>query len=263
MDLCALSHDAGLAVVPIALLYGGGFTWSLRVKRVTFVDTLWGLSFSLIALLLFPTSAGARHLLLLAAVVAWGLRLSVHLYLRNKDKGEDDRYLAMRRASSLPFAAFALRRVFAPQAIVAYVVASPIVVGMTTTDPPGPLFWVGAAVWTLGFLFESIGDAQLSRFRRDPANKGRVLDTGLWAWSRHPNYFGDAAVWTGLWLMCAGQWQGWLTVVSPIVMTYYLYARTGKEFVEDAMARTRGPEYLDYLRRTSGFFPLPRRSPKP
>jgi steroid 5-alpha reductase family enzyme len=260
MDPRPICLNAGLAALTFALFYGAGFLVAIGRRRIAVVDTLWGLSFTAVALLLLPQEPGARPALVLLTVAIWGLRLSIHLHRRNQGKPEEPRYAAMLAESGLSFSVFALRRVFLPQSVVGLVVSAPIIVAMATREPVRPLFWVGVAVWSLGFVLEAIGDAQLERFRSEPANRGRILDTGLWAWSRHPNYFGEATVWTGLWLMSVGNVAGWLAVVSPLILTYYLVARTGIAYLERAMAARRGPEYEEYRRRTSGFVPLP---PKP
>jgi steroid 5-alpha reductase family enzyme len=122
------------------------------------------------------------------------------------------------------------------------------------------LFVVGLVVWAIGFAFESIGDWQLARFRADPASKGQVMDHGLWRFTRHPNYFGDATMWWGIWLIAAQQWQGLVTVLSPVLMTWTLTRKTGKPLLEEGMADRR-PGYREYVERTSGFFPLPPRRP--
>jgi steroid 5-alpha reductase family enzyme len=127
---------------------------------------------------------------------------------------------------------------------------------MFERSEPGVLLWVGTTVWAIGLFFEAVGDAQLNRFRADPASKGQVMDRGLWRYTRHPNYFGDATVWWGLWLIASQQWAGVLTILSPALMTWTLTRKTGKPLLEQGMADRR-PGYADYVARTSGFFPLP------
>jgi steroid 5-alpha reductase family enzyme len=121
------------------------------------------------------------------------------------------------------------------------------------------LTWLGVAVWLFGFVLETVGDLQLRRFRASPLNAGQVLDRGLWPYTRHPNYFGDAVVWFGLWLLACSHWLGVLTVAAPVYMTNLLVRHTGKRLLEKHMARSKGAEYADYVRRTSGFFPWPPR----
>lgn len=257
------------ALVGSGLLFGVGLSIALKERRLVVVDTLWGLSFVVIAVCGFlnalspwggaPLEAGVglRRFMLLLAVSVWGLRLSLHLHQRNLGQGEDERYAALLSRTPGSFPQVALKRVFLPQALISFFIALPLLVGMATLEPVEWSFWLGVVVWLVGFYFEAVGDAQLTAFRRNPANKGRILDTGLWGLTRHPNYFGDALVWTGLWLMATGPLLGWLTVLSPVAMTYFLYARTGKALLEKNMAARRGPEYQAYLERVSGFFPLP------
>jgi steroid 5-alpha reductase family enzyme len=138
-------------------------------------------------------------------------------------------------------------------------VSLPVQVAMYDKSRPGPVTWVAVAVWVVGVAFEAVGDLQLARFKADPGNQGAVLDRGLWAWTRHPNYFGDATVWWGLWLLSCSSWVGLATVGSPAVMTYMLVKKTGKALLEKGMRRSRGALYDQYVARTSGFFPRPPR----
>ena len=272
MSWSLLGVEALVALVGSLLLFGTGLAIVLRERRLVLVDTLWGLSFVVIAACgflsalvraLLPGSeatvgagVGPRRFIILATVSIWGLRLALHLHRRN-GHGEDERYAALLARTPGSFQQVALKRVFLPQAVISFIIASPILVGMATLARVDWVFWLGVGVWAVGFFFEAVGDAQLTAFRADPANKGRVLDTGLWGLTRHPNYFGDATVWTGLWLMATGTPPGWLTFISPLAMTYFLYARTGKALLEKHMAARRGPEYQAYRERVSGFFPLP------
>jgi steroid 5-alpha reductase family enzyme len=138
-------------------------------------------------------------------------------------------------------------------------VSLPVQVAMYERSTPGALTWIGTAVFSLGLFFEAVGDWQLSRFKADPDSKGKVMDRGLWHYTRHPNYFGDACVWWGLYLIAAQQWQGAFTILSTVLMTYTLANGTGKPTLERGMADRR-PGYTDYIRRTSGFIPLPPRA---
>ena len=154
---------------------------------------------------------------------------------------------------------FVLRYIYWAQGRVMWFVSLPVQVAMYQQAPVGAVTWLGVAVWAVGFGFEAVGDAQLRRFRADPANAGRVLDRGLWRYTRHPNYFGDAVVWFGLWLLACSHWLGLLTVAAPIYMTNMLVQHTGKKLLEKHMARSKGAAYADYVRRTSGFIPWPPR----
>lgn len=224
------------------------------------VDTAWGLAFAAIALTTLVLSHDhgdpVRRWLVTALTVAWGLRLAVHLTARNWGEPEDRRYAAMLDDAKGPRSLYALRMVYLLQAALAWFVSLPVQFAQYDPSPPGPLLWAGAALWTVGMVFETVGDAQLQAFRRNRANSGRVLDIGLWRYTRHPNYFGDACVWWGLYLTACGTWAGAGTVLSAAVMTYFLAAKTGKPLMESHLSSSR-PGYAAYVRRTSGFFPLP------
>jgi steroid 5-alpha reductase family enzyme len=244
---------AGVTVVAMVVTFG----IARARKRYDTVDTFWGLGFAIVALAAFPFGDGplALRLVVTALTVIWGVRLSVHLHLRNHKLPEDPRYVRMvERAGDNP-ALKIFVRVYLVQAVVLYFVSLPVQFAQYGTGI-GVLGWLGVAVWLVGFGFETVGDDQLRRFKADPANKGKVLDTGLWRYTRHPNYFGDACVWWGLYLLACSTWPGALTILSPIAMTYTLAKGTGKPLLEKGMARTR-PAYAHYVERTSGFFPLP------
>jgi len=197
-----------------------------------------------------------RRYVVLALTAAWGLRLSAYIGWRSRGHGEDPRYAAMlQRAGGSP-SAYALRAFFLPQAVIAWFVSLPVQAAMSERSAFGALGAVGVATWAVGLFFEAVGDAQLAAFKRSPANRGEVMDRGLWRYTRHPNYFGDACVWTGLYLIAAQQWPGALTVLSPLTMVWFLAAKTGKPLLESNLTKTK-PGYADYVRRTSGFFPLP------
>ena len=157
-----------------------------------------------------------------------------------------------------PGAAAIVAKVQVPQGLAMWFVSLPVQVAMVQPSTFWPVVWVGVVVWLAGVSFEGIGDAQLAAFKKDPANKGQVMDRGLWRYTRHPNYFGDACVWWGLFLLAAGHWTGWLTVLSPALMTWLLVAKTGKALTEKRMSSSK-PGYADYVARTSGFVPLPPR----
>jgi steroid 5-alpha reductase family enzyme len=219
------------------------------------VDTVWGLGFAVIAVVGLIVSGSGW--LVTALTVIWGLRLAIHIQLRNGRRPEDPRYAAlMKRATGNPHW-YAFRKIYLVQGVIMWFVSWPVQAAQYETAT-GVLTWIGAAVWLVGIVFEAVGDWQLARFKADPATKGRIMDRGLWRYTRHPNYFGDATVWWGLYLMAAQHWIGALTVLSPLVMTFFLTRGTGKALTERAMG-TR-PGYAEYVRRTSGFFPLP---PKP
>ncbi|KRE44129.1 DUF1295 domain-containing protein [Knoellia sp. Soil729] len=231
-----------------------------RLGKVSVVDIAWGLVFVAIAWVCFGFAPGARGLLLAALVTLWGGRLAWHIRRRALGAGEDPRYDKILSAAP-PGQRFAhaVRKVFAVQALAAYIVSLPLQVAAAAD--PKPLGWVaalGVVVFGVGVAFETVGDAQLARFKADPANKGTIMDSGLWAWTRHPNYFGDAAVWWGLLVVAAEVWPGVLTVFSPVVMTYFLAFATGARLLESEMSKR--PGYPEYMQRTSMFFPRPPRT---
>ena len=265
-DFAGTTFGVGLAVTAAVTLVVFVGTWllALRLGRFNVVDTTWGLGFAAIALTSFGWTTGhgtdlTRRLLLLVLTVIWGGRLAIYLGVRSAGKGEDPRYDAMLSRASGSRATYALTRVFLLQAAISWFVSLPVQAGMAERSGVNAIGWIGVAVWVIGVFFESVGDAQLAAFKRNPANAGHVMDRGLWRYTRHPNYFGDACVWTGLWLIAAQQWQGATTVLSPVVMVYFLGFVSGKPMLEKAMAKSK-PGYADYVRRTSGFFPLPPKS---
>ncbi len=249
--------------VAVALVMGSCLVLALRLRLLRVVDVAWGVGFGVVAVVAYLVSLGsdadpAARRLLVAMVLLWGGRLAVHLLVRNRGEPEDPRYAELVDAAPGSPAAVAIRKVFLPQAAAMLVVSLPIQVGMFATDLVEPLAVAGAAVWAVGLVFEAVGDRQLARFRADPANRGQVMDRGLWGWTRHPNYFGDACVWWGIWLVAASSWWGLATVVSPLLMTWALVRKTGKATLERSLARTK-PGYAAYVRRTSGFVPMPPR----
>jgi steroid 5-alpha reductase family enzyme len=257
-DLWAgLLASAGAVIV----LFGLVFAISVARDRHDLVDTLWGLGFAVVAITTFLIADGylATRLLLTVLTVVWGVRLAVHIGLRNRGKPEDRRYVEIRaKAGRWPNLRLA-RVVYLTQAAVLYAVSLPVQIGQYGAGAPAWLLVLGAAVWLVGFVFESVGDWQLRRFAADEANRGRVLDTGLWRYTRHPNYFGDATVWWGLYLLACGTWAGAATVPAPLLMTFVLAKGTGKPLTEKHLRGSR-PGYAEYVRRTSGFVPLPPRS---
>jgi len=246
-------------LVAAALVMGVTALIARRLGKVSVVDIAWGLVFVVIAWVCFGFAPGARGLLLAVLVTLWGGRLAWHIRRRALGSGEDPRYDKILSAAPPEHRfAYAVRKVFAVQALAAYIVSLPLQVAAAADAKP--LGWVaalGVVVFGAGVAFETIGDAQLARFKADPANKGAIMDRGLWAWTRHPNYFGDAAVWWGLWVLAAEVWPGVLTVFSPMVMTYFLAFATGARLLESEMSKR--PGYPQYMQRTSMFFPLPPR----
>lgn len=266
-DFAGKAFLVGLVVTLLATLVVFAASWLVarRLDRVSVVDVTWGLSFAAIAAVAIAGSVGeggndTRRALALALTSAWGLRLAWHIGARSRGAGEDPRYARMLEQAGGSPMRWALTHVFLPQAGIAWFVSLPVQVAMVERSSMNAAGWTGVAVWSVGITFETVGDAQLAAFKRDAGNRGKVLDRGLWRYTRHPNYFGDACVWVGLWIIAAQQWQGLVTVLSPAAMTWFLVAKTGKPMLEKQLMRTK-PGYADYVRRTSGFVPLPPRSP--
>ena len=238
--------------------------WLLSLARrdASIVDPFWGSGFAIVALtaswLNFPASA--RTTLLVALTAVWGLRLSLFLLWRNWGHGEDRRYQVMRNHHGQRFWWVSLFTVFLLQAVILWFVSLPIQVA-ASQDETSPLHWLdflGVLIWTIGFAFEAVGDWQLARFKADPANTGRVMDRGLWRFTRHPNYFGDFAVWWGLYLIAAAG-GAWWTLLSPLAMSFLLLKVSGVTLLEKTITDRR-PDYANYQARTNAFFPgSPRR----
>jgi steroid 5-alpha reductase family enzyme len=256
-----VSLAAGLGAALAVLLTAFAIGVRLGLHRV--VDVAWGLGFCAVAVTGYALSAGhgdpGRRLLTLVLVLVWGLRLSGHIWWRGRGHPEDPRYARMlAKAPPERRTRYALRMVYLLQAALVWLVSTPLQIALFVPRPPGAAAWCGAELWAVGVFFEAVGDAQLTRFRSDPANRGQVLDTGLWRYTRHPNYFGDACVWWGLFLLAADTPIGWATVVAPLVMTYLLVNGSGKPMLERQLGSTK-PGYAAYVARTSGFLPLPPR----
>jgi steroid 5-alpha reductase family enzyme len=236
---------------------------SLVLRDASIVDIWWGLGFSVVAVATFAWTRDGddgRRALLTAMTVLWGLRLALYLFSRNAGHGEDPRYQAMRRHWGARFAWVSLFTVFLFQGIILWIVSLPVQVGQLAPGSAlGVLDAVGVVLFGTGLFFEAVGDAQLARFRRDPANASAVMDRGLWRYTRHPNYFGDCCVWWGIYLVAASSGSGAWTVVGPLLMTFLLLRVSGVALLERSI-RKRRPDYERYVQRTSAFFPWP---PKP
>ena len=245
--------------VAVACVLAATFAVAVAQRRYSVMDVVWGPGFVAVAAVSWLLSGGSgddgRRLLLLVLTAVWGLRLGVHIGWRARDGHEDPRYKAMLAAAPGSRNVYALRRVYLPQGIVMFFVSLTVQVGMFATGPLGRAAAAGVLLWVLGFVFETVGDWQLAQFKKDPERRGTVLDTGLWRYTRHPNYFGDAAVWTGLFLIAADSWPGVLTVFSPALMLWTLAGKTGKPLTEQAMSGR--PGYREYVEATSGFIPWP------
>jgi len=239
----------------LLVLQGVTFLVALRVGQHSVVDTAWGIGIALAALAAFLVSAGhgdpARRALLLAASVLWGLRLAAYVSWRNYGRPEDPRYADMLRGRNN---LYALRMIYLLQAAILWLATVPVQLGMLQ-GPVGPLAVVGVALFAVGFVFESVGDWQLARFKASAAD-GQILDRGLWRYTRHPNYFGDFCMWWGLFGISLGSWRELPAIAGPLLMTFILTRGTGARMTDRRMTARR-PQYADYVARTSGFIPLP------
>ncbi len=235
-----------------------GWLLSLVYKNVTVVDSLWGLGFVLIAWISFGLTEGyvGRKILIGVITTAWGLRLSVHLTWRNWGKGEDPRYGSWRQASGERFWIISLFKVFLLQALFLCVIALAVQYSQIPSQPAHFTGFdiAGLIIWLIGFGFESVSDWQLARFKTDVANKGKVMDRGLWAYSRHPNYFGECLIWWGIFFIALSTPNSGWTIISPLVITAVLLKMTGIPLMEKTIVDTR-PAYRDYIRRTPAFIP--------
>lgn len=246
-------------ITPIVIAGALFLLWllSLKLKDASIVDIFWGLGFAMIAITSFVVTDGyiARKSLLTTLVVAWGVRLAWHIGSRNLGKGEDFRYQAMRKRHGARFPLVSLFTVFLLQGVLMWLISLPLQVAQIPAQPDALTVWdiAGAVVFLIGFGFEAIGDWQLRQFKSNPANKGKLMDRGLWALTRHPNYFGDALLWWGFYLIsCAA--GAWWTVFSPMLMTFLLVKVSGVAMLERSLSKTK-PEYAAYARRTNAFLP--------
>lgn len=236
---------------------------SLWLRDASIIDIFWGVGFIVIGWVCFAVGHGDRdrRLLLAILVTIWGARLAVHIGRRNRGKGEDPRYVAMRERDGARFWLTSLYRVFLIQAATMWIISLPLQAAgsLGGRRDLGALDAIGAAVWLVGFGFESLGDLQLDRFKAAPDSRGKVMSRGLWRYTRHPNYFGDATLWWGLGLigLGAGLAAAW-GLIGSAVDTLILTRVSGKPILERDI-ETRRPGYRDYIERTSGFFPLPPR----
>ena len=247
------------SAVAIVVLMLGTWVISVIVKNASIVDVVWGLGFVVVAWTVRIAVDGndARQWLLTAMVSVWGLRLAGYLFWRNHAKGEDFRYRAMRRHYGERFWLISLGTVFGLQGVLMWLVSLPVQLGQADATPGvGAIAIAGVVVWAIGLFFEAVGDTQLARFKADPANKGRIMDRGLWRYTRHPNYFGDACVWWGIAVVAAETGSGAWGLIGAAVMTVLLRRVSGVTLLEKALTRRR-PGYDEYVARTSPFFPRP------
>jgi steroid 5-alpha reductase family enzyme len=233
---------------------------SVRLRDVSIIDVAWGLAFVVVAWVACATGDGARRALLAVLVTIWGVRLACYLAARKRrHRGEDPRYGAWRARHGERFWLVSVVTVFLFQGLLVWIVSLPVQAAAAPDGGLGALDALGVALWAVGLFFEAVGDAQMARFKAQRAGRagaGRVMDRGLWRYTRHPNYFGDACVWWGIGLIALSA-GAWWTLVGPAVMTLLLTRVSGKDHLERSLARR--PGYAEYVRRTSGFVPRPPR----
>ena len=249
------------------ILMASTLAWmvSVRLRDASVADVCWGLGFVLLAWLYCYLSLALtpRSWLVAALITLWGARLSLHIFRRNHGKGEDPRYQAMRAAHGPPFWWRSLFTVFWLQGALLWFVALPLLIAVRAARPTAlpAVDGLGVVFFTVGFAFEVVGDYQLARFKAESSSRGHVLDRGLWRYTRHPNYFGDATLWWGLYAIAAATPGGWLTVLSPALMTFLLMRVSGVTLLEDGLKASK-PGYRAYIARTPAFFPWFPRVPR-
>jgi steroid 5-alpha reductase family enzyme len=234
---------------------------SLRLRDVSIMDIFWGPGIAGVADIAawLGRAGGERASVVLFLVNLWAIRLAAHIWVRRSSPdvgGEDHRYAALRRQSGPRWWWASLVQVFLLQAILIWFIAAPVVAALLSSRAPlGWLDWLGTGLATLGLLIETVADSQLSRFRLQLANRGKVMKGGLWGWSRHPNYFGEVLLWWGLFALGFAAAHRWWLVLSPLLVCFLL-AHVGVSLIENGI-EARRPGYADYRRRVSAFIPMP------
>lgn len=255
MNFLSVYLLSGLIILGLMILL---WIVSLALKNSSIVDIFWGTAFVITAwaaFLLTPGGFVARKLLLCGLVTLWGLRLSIHILTRNWGKPEDFRYQAFRKQAGEAWWWRSFFKVFLLQGVLLWIISTPLIAAQFSAQPVH-LSWLDAVaifVWLIGFFFEAVGDWQLVQFKAKPANKGKVLQTGVWRYTRHPNYFGDATQWWAYYLIALAA-GGWWTIFSPIIMTTLLMRVSGVALLEKTLKEEK-PGYKEYIATTSEFIP--------
>ncbi|MHC1774964.1 MAG: DUF1295 domain-containing protein [Lentimicrobium sp.] len=230
---------------------------SIKIKNVSIVDLFWGFGFVVAGAVYFLSTEGTetRKILLMTMVSIWGLRLSIYLAWRNLGKGEDFRYQKFRKDFGEDrYWWYSFFSVFLLQGLLMWLISAPLLgAQFYAGNEPGILDFIGVAIWMIGFVFEAGGDIQLARFKANPANNGKVLDTGFWRYTRHPNYFGDAAVWFGYGLICLSA-GSYIPILGSVLMTALIIKVSGVALLEKTLKESK-PAYQEYVRKTSAFIP--------
>lgn len=242
------------------VLFGYMSLWyiiSLMMRRNDVADVAWGLGFVLVAWISFILSDNwsARGMIIVALVSMWGLRLAWHIHARNTGKTEDYRYLAWRKEWGRWFYVRSYIQVYLLQGALVFFIAMPVFLIHANAGPDlGVLDVIGMLVWVIGFFFETLGDAQLARFIRNPAHAGQLMQSGLWAYTRHPNYFGEVTQWWGVWLIALAVPGGWMGIIGPMIITILILKVSGIPMLEKKMETH--PTFAEYKRKTSVFIPM-------
>ena len=256
MDQMWLFYGSNLLLVIVLM----ALVWPFSVikKDSSIVDVFWGLGFVLVVWNSFAHADGffSRKLIVAVLTTIWGLRLSLHIYSRNLGKGEDPRYQAFRERYGERYWIVSLFTVFLLQAVLLWVI-SLAAQSAISTPSPARITWVdvlGVMVWLIGFTFEALADRQLARFKANAANRGKVMNQGLWAYSRHPNYFGESLIWWGIFLIALSNLGNAWTIISPVLITFLLLKVSGVALMEKTIVETK-PLYKEYVETTNAFIP--------
>jgi steroid 5-alpha reductase family enzyme len=248
-------------IIAVVFCYAGlWFVVSLVKKRNDVADIAWGLGYIILSTYTLMTgTVSARGFLVYSLVLVWGLRLAFHVASRNRGKAEDSRYKRWREEWGRYFYVRSFFQIYILQGVFMLLIWSPVYI--VFRNPQKDLWfldYLGAAIWVTGFFFESVGDYQLLKFVKDPENKGRIMDSGVWRYTRHPNYFGEITMWWGIFLIAISSVNGIYAIISPVTITYLLLFVSGIPMLERKYKGNRA--YEEYQRRTSAFFPLPPKS---
>ena len=241
----------------VVLIYmSAWFLFSLLLKRNDIADVAWGIGFVVLAWASFLLSGNLHWLVIIVnlLVTVWGLRLALHIFQRNRKKSEDYRYAEWRNAWGKFFYVRSYLQVFLLQGLFLYIISIPVIIlNKFNIQTTSPLVFLGIIVWITGFIFETVGDAQLSKFMSDATNKGKVLNTGLWKYTRHPNYFGEVTQWWGIWLIVIIATGNWVSILGPLLITFLILKVSGIPLLEKKMATQ--PAFKEYMEKTSVFIP--------
>ncbi len=234
--------------------------FSLLIKDSSIVDIFWGAGFVMTAWF-YAYIIGFEKLttwqyIFLSMITIWGLRLAIYLGIRNIGKGEDFRYVQWRKESGKNWWWVSYFRVFVLQGVILWIVSALFIPALLATTELSFFHYLGFTLWAIGLFFEAVGDYQLMRFKSNPENKGKVLDTGVWRYTRHPNYFGDALLWWGFFCFALTHPQGLLYIFGPFFMTFLLLKISGVAMLERTLKNTK-PKYVEYIKKTSAFIPMP------